>query len=237
MAHWNDPGTVELGRSYLERAVYIDPNSSYLKTGLAAVKRIQEGKETGQKIVHALTMTPSEAQYQEVSALTESERSEYLPKFAEAAYIRGDNLDYYKHDAQAAKNCWELARRYSDDALRLAPRFERNAKNYGNAVYGANMVLGMIAMRVDGDIKSATRHLLAASKTPSADNSVGYLSMRLPGALLRFGGLDEREAVIEYLERCGKVMNRPDVHFLEDAQQLRKGVMPIWYQYQVAQLK
>lgn len=235
MAHSNDSGMVELGRSCLERAFQIDPNSYYAKNGLAVVERVQEGARTDRKIAQAMAAMPSEAQYQTVSALTESERFRYLPKFAETAYIRGDMLDYYQRDERGARSCWEFARRYSQDVLRLALRFRGEGKNYGNAVYAANMVLGMIVMRLDGDIKSATRHLLAASETPSAE--ITYLSTRLPIAILRYGGIDQREAVIKYLERCGRIMNRPDIHFLEDAQKLRKGIMPIWYQYQIARLK
>ena len=236
MAHPNDYGMVELGRSYLERAYQIDSNSYYSKNGLAVVERLQEGARTDPKIAEAMAAMPSEAQYQTVSTFTESERFRYLPQFAETAYIRGDMLDYYQHDERGAGSCWEFARRYSQDALQVAPRFRSDGKNYGNAVYAANMVLGMIAMRVDGDIKSATRHLLVASETPSAEIPT-YLSMRLPTALLKYGGMDQREAVIVYLERCGRTMDRPDIRFLEDAQKLRKGIMPIWYQYQITKLK
>jgi beta-lactamase regulating signal transducer with metallopeptidase domain len=236
MAHPNDYGMVELGRSYLERAYQIDSNSYYAKTGLALVARLQKGARTDPKIAQAMAAMPSEAQYQTVSTVTESERFRYLPKFAETAYIRGDMLDYYQHDERGARSCWEFSRRYSQDALQLAPRFRGDGKNYGNAIYAANMVLGMIAMRLDADIKSATRHLLAASETPSAEIPT-YLSMRLPTAMLRYGGIDQREAVIKYLERCGRIIDRPDIRFLEDAQKLRKGIMPIWYQYQIAKLK
>lgn len=236
MAHPNDYGMVELGRSYLERAYQINSNSYYAKNGLAVVERLQEGARTDPKIAQALAAIPSEAQYQTVSTFTESERFRYLPQFAETAYIRGDMLDYYQHDERGAGSCWEFARRYSQDALQVAPRFRGDGKNYGNAVYAANMVLGMIAVRVDGNIKSATHHLLVASETPSAEIPT-YLSMRLPTALLKYGGMDQREAVIKYLERCGRTMDRPDIRFLEDAQKLRKGIMPIWYQYQIAKLK
>jgi len=236
MTHSNDYGMVELGRSFLERAIQIDPNSYYAKNGLAVVERLRESARTDRKIAQAMSAMPSEDQYRAVSALTETERIRYLSQFAETAYIRGDMLDYYQRDERGARSCWEFARRYSQDALQLAPRFRGDEKNFGNAVYAANMVLGMITMRVDGDIKSATRHLLAASETPSAEIPT-YLSMRLPTALLRYGGMDQREAVIEYLERCGRTMDRPDIRFLEDAQKLRKGIMPIWYQYQIAKLK
>jgi hypothetical protein len=50
-------------------------------------------------------------------------------------------------------------------------------------------------------------------------------------------GLDGREATIEYLDRLAKVIRRSDLPLAENAVQLRAGYMPIWYQYQAAQLK
>jgi hypothetical protein len=187
-------------------------------------------------MAEAVGNEPSEAQYKAVSALPEADRFQFLPALAEHAYIRGDMLDYYKHDLSGARNAWELARRYAQDALRLAPQFDSDA-NYGNALYKANMALGMIAMRVDGDPKAATKYLLAASKAPVTDESVNHFTLKLPVALLRYGGPDERKAVIEYLERYGSKVHRQDLDLLHAAKQLRQGYMPIWYQYQAAKLK
>jgi hypothetical protein len=39
---------------------------------------------------------------------------------------------------------------------RLAPKY-RNETNYGTAVYKANMTLGLVAMRVDGDKMAAAK--------------------------------------------------------------------------------
>jgi hypothetical protein len=78
--------------------------------------------------------------------------------------------DYYQHNERGARSCREFARRYGQDALQLELKFKENGKNYGNAVFMANIVLGMVVMRIDGDIKSAARHLLAASETTSAEH-------------------------------------------------------------------
>jgi hypothetical protein len=104
-------------------------------------------------------------------------------------------------------------------------------------MYGANMVLGMVAMVVDGDIKAATNYLLAASKAPAADISMNYLTQRLPTALLKHGGPEQRKAVIEYLERCGRTFHPQGLNLLKDAEQLRAGNMLVFYQVNQTDLK
>src|SRR6185295_11827020 len=112
-------------------------------------------------MLKAVGNEPSEAQYKTASALPEADRFQFLPTLAERAYIRGEGLEHSVGLA-AAKEDWELARKYARDALRVAAAFVRDP-NYGNAVYKANMTLGMVAMRVDGDVRAATKYLLAAS--------------------------------------------------------------------------
>ncbi len=103
--------------------------------------------------------------------------------------------------------------------------------------YMSHMVLGMVAMRVDGDTKEARNELLAASAVRTSANTVNPFTIKLPVLLLRYGNAAERKAVIDYLERYGKVLHRPDLGLLLAARQLRQGIMPLWYQYQSAQLK
>ena len=184
----------------------------------------------------AVKSKPSDAQYTAVSALPESERFHYLPDLANRAYAESDMLEYYQHDLAGMKKQWELARKYAEDALRLAPRYTGDSK-YGNAVYVGNMVLGMLAMRKDGDLKAATKYLLSASKTPGADDTVQYLTTKLPTLLLKYGGPDQRKAVIEFLERCGHKIDSPLFDLLHSAQQLREGDMPVWYQSAIADMK
>lgn len=71
--------------------------------------------------------------------------------------------------------------------------------NYGNAIHDANLVLGIVAV-VEHDIKLAKHHLNRAGKTPGSPqlNAFGP-DMTLAKMLLK---LDEREAVIRYLEDC-----------------------------------
>jgi beta-lactamase regulating signal transducer with metallopeptidase domain len=224
-----------LAQSYLERALELDPNSTQAQNGLGFLRAGEDGK----RLLQALGKDyrdPSEEQYRKVATLPEADRFDFLPRLAAAAYIYGDIADYHDHDQAKAKSDWELARRYAQDALKLAPRFV-NAASYSRGVHLANMALGMIAIRVDGKKKAATQYLLAASETLPRDNTVGEFTMKLPVLLLKYGGPDEREAVVEFLERYGKVLHRSDFDPLLAAKQIRAGTMPIWYQYQAAQLQ
>jgi len=162
-----------------------------------------------------------------------------LAQQAERAYIGADMADYYKHDAAAAKAGWDNARKLAQQALDAAPKF-RDDPDYGTALFRANMTLGMVAMRVDGDAKAAAKYLLAASKAPATEELAyypPYFTQKLPVLLLKYGGLDGREAVIEFLETYGKIVKQSSYSLPSDAEKLRKGYMPIWYQYQSAQLK
>jgi beta-lactamase regulating signal transducer with metallopeptidase domain len=225
-----------LGRSYLERALALDPNSAEARDELARVRQHDFYDRFYKRMYQAVGPEPSEAQYQKVSALAANERFEFLPYLAENAYTRGDMLDYYNHDRAAAGKGWELARRYAQEALRLAPRFGSDT-NYGNCLYKANMTLGMVAMRVNGDKTAAREFLLAASTAHTTENNAAPFVFKLPVLLLKYGGPDERKAVIEFLERYGKTLHRKDLDLLLAAKQLRQGIMPIWYQYQSAQLQ
>ncbi len=225
-----------LGRSYLQRALALDPNSAEADDKLQRLQQIAGVKQFVERLYATVDREPSEKQYQQVSALSEPERFQFLPFLAERAYMSGDSLDYYKHDPDGARKDWELARRYAQDALRLAPRFTFDP-NYGNSIYRANMTMGMVAMRVDGDKKSAREYLLAAGSAQTTDNQVEYFTLKLPVVLLKYGGAEDRKAVIEFLESHGKTLHRPDLNLLASAEELREGLMPIWYQYQAAQLK
>jgi beta-lactamase regulating signal transducer with metallopeptidase domain len=211
--------TAALARSYLERSIRMNPDSNQAHIALTMLKQ----REVGQAVPPVI---PNSLDFRQA-------------RLAEAAYWRGESLDYYQHDRLAAKTSWELARNYAHDALQLAPKYRSDA-NYGTAIYKANMTLGMIAMRVDGDKTAAAKYLLEASKAP-ANDELNYLVdgfiLKLPVALLRYGGAAEREAVIEFLERFGRILKRRDLDLLHAARQLRQGYMPIWYEVQAAQLK
>ena len=209
-----NPDAVALAKSYLDRALKLDPNLA-AAIDLKGFAQLQ-GREQ-----------PSPGSMLD------------LARMGERAYVHGNSSDYYNHDAAAAKADWESARKYAQQALDLASK-SRGDADYGTAIYRANMTLGMVAMRVDGNKKAAARYLLEASKAPATDElayNADAFTVKLPVVLLKYGGPDEREAVIEYLERFGKVLHRRDLPLLENAAELRKGYMPLWYQYQVAELR
>jgi hypothetical protein len=230
-----NPQILALSKTYFQRALELNPDSIRSRSGLF---ELQQRTQVSRRIPIERAPTP-DAQYQAATALPETERFQLLPHLAEDAYFRGDSMDYYRHDPQAARAAWELARRYAHDTLQLAPRY-RNDANYGTAIYKGNITLGMLAMRVDGNVSAARKYLLEASKAPASEDleyMVDGLALKLPVLLLRYGTATDRQAVIEYLERYGRLIKRRELDLLHSAQQLRAGYMPFWYEVQAAQLK
>jgi hypothetical protein len=232
----NDAQLHDLARSYLERALTLDPNSTTARDGLTRISLTESFSRINNELAEAVGREPSEAQYQKAARLPATQRLRLLAYLAQSAYLAGDYLDYYQHDGARARNDWELARRYAKDALRLSPVSTGDPDN-DDRFYMSHMVLGMVAMRVDGNIKEARNELLTASTTRTSANIVNPFTIRLPVLLLRYGNAAERKAVIDYLERYGKVLRRRDLDLLLAARQLRQGIMPLWYQFQSAQLK
>ncbi len=230
----NRAETRDLARSYLERALALDPNSTEARDGLTRVSVTESFSRINNELAETVGREASEAQYRKAAQLPAAQRLRLLPYLAQGAYLAGDYLDYYEHDGARARNDWELARRYAKDALRLSPVSTAGRDN-DERFYMSHMVLGMVAMRVDGNIREARNELLAASTAKTSGNVLNPFTIKLPVLLLRYGGAAERKAVIDYLERYGKVLHRRDLDLLLAARQLRQGVMPLWYQSQSAQ--
>jgi len=100
---------VELGKSCLERALGLNPNSTQVRGRLVGLRF----GERNRRMHEILRNVPKESQYQTVSALPESERFVYLPQLAELAYFEGENADYYNHDKAATEAAWNRATRYA----------------------------------------------------------------------------------------------------------------------------
>ena len=79
--------------------------------------------------------------------------------------------------------------------------------NYGNAIHKANSGLGRIALR-QGDKVAARAYLLASAKSDGSPqmNTFGP-NMILAKEMLEAG---EKEAVLEYLQLCGKFWSMED---------------------------
>ncbi|MGA7236452.1 MAG: hypothetical protein WBY44_12275 [Bryobacteraceae bacterium] len=225
-----------MARSYLERALALDPNSTEARDGLTRVSVTESFSRINNELAETVGREASEAQYRKAAQLPAAQRLRLLPYLAQGAYLAGDYLDYYEHDSARARNDWELARRYAKDALRFSPVSTGNPDN-DERFYISHMVSGMVAMRVDGNITEARNELLAASTAKTSGNILNQFTIKLPVLLLRYGGAAERKAVIDYLERYGKVLHRRNLDLLLAARQLRQGIMPLWYQSQSAQLK
>jgi beta-lactamase regulating signal transducer with metallopeptidase domain len=203
-----------LGKSYLERAVQVNPQTIEANGILIGL----ESARIRQRILDTLRDVPKEAKYQAVSALPETERFQILLWLAEYASGEGDSL--VEIDPAAAKAAWERSRIYAQDLLKLAPKF-REHPHYGKALFGGNVVLGMVAMR-NGDKASALKYLRQASGSPGSKElmySSGGLWRRLCGALLKSG---EREPVAEFLVRLAEFSAKKE-YLLESAAAIRKG--------------
>jgi len=212
-----------LGKSYLERALQLNPQSVQAREPLVGSR----AGERSQRMYKILQNAPKESQYQTISALPEAERFEFLPGLAEGAYFEGEDADY-KKDQAAAKASWDRTKKYAQDALTLAKKFP-NDPNCGMAVYRGNMVLGTLAMW-EGDKKNAVRYLLYASKAPASEElayTTHPASERLVKYLLKYG---ERESVIEFWERMAQINLIEKNYILESAAAVRRGQMPEAYQ-------
>jgi beta-lactamase regulating signal transducer with metallopeptidase domain len=203
-----------LGKSYLERAVQVNPQTIEANATLIALESVKVRKP----ILETLRDVPKEAKYKAVSALPEAERFQILLWLAEYASGEGDSLVVI--DPGAAKAAWERAQLYAQDLLKLAPKFHDHP-HYGKAFFGGNITLGIVAMR-NGDKAGALKYLRQASRSPGSKelmySSCGLWS-RLCGALLKSG---EREPVAEFLERLAELSAEKD-YLLESAAAIRKG--------------
>jgi hypothetical protein len=103
----------------------------------------------------------------------------------------------------AAKEGFEVgqiedARKYANDLLTLAQKFQRDW-NYGNAIQDGNLVLGRIALK-EGRTEDAKQCLLAAGKSPGSPQMDSFgPNMSLAKDLLDKG---ERDVVLQYFELC-----------------------------------
>jgi hypothetical protein len=218
---------VALARTYAERAARLDPElfeTRALLFSLDARARYQRVSE--------IRRLPIEAQYEKVAALPETERLTLLPYLAEFSYMAGEGRDYYQKDAKGAGAAWDLAGRYSRDALTLAARHSTHP-DAGTAIYKGNMTLSALAMR-EGDRRRAVEYMRAASEAPPSDDLVygeGFASARPVAYLLKYG---ERQSVIDYLERMARTSRAENTYLLESAAAIRSGKMPSFYYAQIA---
>jgi hypothetical protein len=237
-----DAETVALGRNYLERAVQLDPQNVRARAMLSNFfgnerRREIEGRLRASGARDAFDEF-SDNTYAAVSALPEQDRLVYLPSAAESTYMRAESVDYTapeKLEAERpearkrAAQGFARSRQYANDLLALAQR-HREAPGYGDAIYRANTVLGVLALK-DGDRRKAVEHMRTAAAAPISEETrytPHYgLRGRLVEYLLREG---ERESVAEFLQKSAERFLFERERLLKDAAQIRAGIMPSAFQ-------
>jgi uncharacterized protein (TIGR03435 family) len=207
------------GEACLTRALEINPRAVLAHSALLDVRRQRDNHEPLWRVAPA-----SRDAY--VAAMTERQRFEQLPDLARDAY--GMVTEFDRLNDQNLRGRLELgrdqARRYAEDALKLAPKF-RDDPNYGIAIYTANMTLSALALH-DRDRKASLAYLERASQAPPSEQLVygGDVVWRRHVRDLVAQG--ERQAAIAFLERIARTNVAGRIELREWAAQLRRGVPP-----------
>lgn len=104
--------------------------------------------------------------------------------------------------ARAAYDAGDMtkAQTYADELLSSAPNFRRDWA-YGDAIFGGNTILGLVAMTRDHNLSRADGYLLdSARNNPGSPTLLSFgPDMRLAKELLTSG---ERDVVLEFLGEC-----------------------------------
>ncbi len=104
---------------------------------------------------------------------------------------------------------------------------DTNAPFYGTLVFGANELLGRIAL-LQNKPDSARAHLRAAGKAPGPPEAPNYRDLRLARQLLEHGEQNDREAVLAFLQDSARFWaNSDDAKRLANwREQIRAGKIP-----------
>jgi len=214
-----------LGRSYVDRAVAIDPNE---ESGRLAKMRY-EATERHNRLYESLQGRPHEEWPELVQRTPEADRLELLVELMTREYMGAEGIERSTKDLAAGRAARARSKQYAENALAFAAA-RPNDPNASAAVYQARVALGLHALR-DGDRKRAVRYMLdAVDVTPSdaLNRANPGLEQRLVNYLLKEG---ERESVIAFLERSAALRpGRVGDSMRRSAEAIRKGVMPPSYQ-------
>jgi len=181
-------------RQCLEKCAALEPNNPEWQERLAQAYSMQN------MVAEMLGTVPSGTQEDAKKALEAKEKAFGMTSDADARISAMGEI------AKLAFNAgeYEKARKYASDVLsgiKLAQGWDE-----GNLIHEANTVLGRLALK-DGDMAKAKEYLIASasiSGSPQLD-SFGPTSMTLAKEMLDKG---ERDAVVQYLELCGKFWNK-----------------------------
>ena len=206
-----------LGRTYLDRALSIDPELTVARIGLERADRFDRQRQVWRAVRSG-------------GEVPEEHRLAHLASKANAAYRRLEAAESWRKDEDAARRAHDEARGHAEAALALAEQ-RRDSPDYAGAVMAAHQTLGLIALH-DGDREGAVRHLLESANVPELESSQGIFeaaaaAQRLPIYLLKDG---ERDTVIRYYEAAARIHPREREPLLENARAVREGRMPRSYQ-------
>jgi hypothetical protein len=219
--HRIDFDPVALAMTYLGKAVQLDPQS----TPAHQVALNIRFKERGGISPGIPKGSSPQARYDMVESQPEAQRLLAMSLLAEAVVVNSEEAAA-KHDAAQASASAEIARRAAEEALRLAAKFP-NDPDCGTAIYNANMVLGLLALR-GRDRKVAIQFMLDASQAPPTEElaySMSDFSLMLPERLFQDG---QRDAVVQFLERFARGNVSSKGYLLESAKAIRSGKKPLW---------
>jgi hypothetical protein len=235
-----DMGPNALAKSYLERALALDPDNAEARAWLLSLDQELRWIAAGMVVPPPAGRTPQEA-LDALADQPEAERMVALSQLAGSAYMRGETHDYYvRHPDKVTSSrwtytqaeadaWWDISRRAAEQALDLAARLADHPEA-GNVIFRANLAHGLLAFR-RGDRQGALRGLAAAAEAPATDEIryglVGPLEYRLTDGLLKYG---ERETIARFHETMAKVRARTRDADLAAAAAIRAGRMPEGYQ-------
>jgi tetratricopeptide (TPR) repeat protein len=165
-----------------------------------------------------LTKLPQESRFAAVLNLPEAQRFPALREMAEYVYQEGNSLEIL--DPQKAGGLRELARKYAEELLKLAPRF-RNDPGYSGALFSADIVIGLTAAR-KGDTETAAKYLRDASAVPSSEE-MAYFPPFVPHYDLAriLAGSGHRPDAIAFYEHFAQINLSQRDYFLQSALNLR----------------
>jgi hypothetical protein len=211
---------VALGRTYLERALALDPDREAPRM-LLMNEDISRRHERVSAFLRSAGTEPDAA----LAALPETERLEMFADVTSFSYIgAGGLLSPREEEAQG----WQRARRLAEAALQLAARHPTHP-SVGSVIYNANIVLGTFAIR-EGDRRIALAHLRAAAASPGSDELTWMPTIAHLGLVHALLDAGEYEAVASYFDRLAELNRVGATHWRDEARAIREGRMPESYQ-------
>jgi hypothetical protein len=205
-----------LGRTYLERALALDPNLTDARFALHDAKAYWPPRPRWNWAPVTPGMSPDE-QLAALATLPESDRLAALGGFMDAMFRSGEVHDYYvrnpaevagskfTYTQAGAEARWRASKQAARDALALAARLPDHP-DAGTTIFRANIALALHAFR-EGDRLGALRGLSEAAKAPPTDDlrygSSGgsMLEYRLTDGLLKYGERDVFPGSVEHARR------------------------------------